>query len=324
MLAVANFHYIRKQFKSKYPSIFGLTPDQFRKQLKELSKYGIFVSQQEIIEGIPEAKKAILITFDDGLKEQFEVARPILQEMKIPFVCFVNTSNFTEGKVSLVHQIHLLRSLIAPAQLQKKIKEQAAIGLSEEEKNKALTHYNYDENEVAKLKYLLNFKINSSKLEKIITPLFTEYFNEKETASEIYMSQKQLLELWSENSLGSHGHRHDPLGLLSTEKVKYDLEKSQEFFVNNFGGKAQSFSFPYGSFEACKGLSQILLSCGFKLAFSMERAVNKNSSANALLLARYDCNDLPGGKNNVFERKNLFKGPNFSKWHVYENRTTNK
>lgn len=120
MLAVGNFHYIRKDFKAAYPSIFGVTPGQFRNQLKELAKYGKFVSQEDILNGIPKDEKAILISFDDGLKEQFKLAKPILDEMKIPFICFVNTSNFAEQKVSLVHQIHLLRSKIAPAELQKK------------------------------------------------------------------------------------------------------------------------------------------------------------------------------------------------------------
>ncbi len=113
MLAVANFHYIRRDFKTDHPSIYGVTPDQFRKQLRELAKQGRFVSQKEILKGIPEDNKAILITFDDGLKEQFEMAKPILDEMEIPYICFVNTSNFTEKKLSLVHQIHLLRSRIS-------------------------------------------------------------------------------------------------------------------------------------------------------------------------------------------------------------------
>lgn len=319
MLAVANFHYIRKDFNRAYPSIYGVSPYQFRKQLQELSKYGHFVSQEELLTGIAEDKKAILVSFDDGLKEQFELAKPILDEMKIPFLCFVNTSNFTERKVSLVHQIHLLRSKISPEALQEKIKEESSINLTDEERHKAVNHYNYDHEEVARLKYLLNFRLGISELGKIINPLFEKYFNENETATELYMTEEQLTVLWEQGSLGSHGHWHDPLGMLSQEQAKYDLEKSQDFFVSQFGKKAKTFSYPYGSFEACKNLSITLAETGFELAFSMERAVNKDLKENPFLLGRYDCNDLPGGKANIFKKKKLFENPEYSKWYLYEN-----
>lgn len=324
MLAVGNFHYIRKDFKAAYPSIFGVTPGQFRNQLKELAKYGKFVSQEDILNGIPKDEKAILISFDDGLKEQFKLAKPILDEMKIPFICFVNTSNLAEQKVSLVHQIHLLRSKIAPAELQKKIEKESTIQLTDEERNKAVNHYNYDEGEVARLKYLLNFRLGISELKKIINPLFEKYFDEYETATELYMREEQLAELWEQGSLGSHGHRHDPLGMLSQKQAKYDLEKSQEFFVSRFGEKAKTFSYPYGSFDACKNLSITLAETGFELAFSMERAVNIDPKENPFLLGRYDCNDLPGGKANIFQKENLFENPEYSKWHLYENGTSNQ
>ncbi|AVR43825.1 hypothetical protein C7S20_00245 [Christiangramia fulva] len=322
MLAVANFHYIRKSFETEYPSIFGVTPDRFRKQLQKLAKYGQFVSQKDILKGISEDKKAILITFDDGLKEQFELAKPILDEMKIPFICFVNTSNFSEKKVSLVHQIHLLRSRISPVELRKEIEKKWTIKLSDEEKNKAIIHYNYDEEEVARLKYLLNFRLGFEELRKIISPLFKDHFDKAEMANELYMGEEQLAELWGEGSLGSHGHYHDPLGMLPAEKVKKELEKSQEFFISRFGGRAKAFSYPYGSFEACKNLSIPLAKTGYEMAFSMERAINKNPAENPFLLGRYDCNDLPGGKANLFQRKNLFENPEFSNWHRYENGTS--
>ena len=119
MLAVANFHYIRTDFNSEFPSIFGRTPAEFEFQLQELSRQGKFISQQDILENrVSEEDRAILITFDDGLKEQFELARPILDRMGIPFICFINTVNFKEQKLSTVHKIHLLRSVLQPANIE--------------------------------------------------------------------------------------------------------------------------------------------------------------------------------------------------------------
>ncbi len=115
MLVVSNYHYIREDFTADYPSIFGITPKQFRLQLEELSKVGNFISQEELLNFRNKKfdKNYLLITFDDGLKEQYELAKPILDEMGIPFIFFINTSNYQEKTVSLVHKIHLVRSRLS-------------------------------------------------------------------------------------------------------------------------------------------------------------------------------------------------------------------
>ncbi len=96
MLIVSNYHYIREDFTAKHPSIFGLTPKQFRLQMEELSKAGSFISQKDLLKFRNKKfdKNYILITFDDGLKEQYELAKPILDAMGIPFIFFINTANF--------------------------------------------------------------------------------------------------------------------------------------------------------------------------------------------------------------------------------------
>ena len=326
MLAVANFHYIRENFDAKYPSIFGLTPGQFENQLEELAQHGEFVSQEELLD--PNKRTAegnfLLITFDDGLKEQYELAKPILDRKGIPFVCFINTSNFTENKVSLVHKIHFLRSLVSPLELEDRISELHSVNLNEEERKKAHIHYNYDPGEVARLKYLLNFKIQISDLKKIIDPLFNEVFTESDVAKNLYMDMNQLQNLWNTGSLGSHSHNHDPLGFLEAKEVQNELKMTQDFFEKNFGDRAKMFSYPYGSYEASKELSIPLKNAGFKYGFSMERAVNKDYQTNPYLLARYDCNDLPGGKANIFEEDEVFENPTLAKWHMYENGTFNQ
>jgi len=162
MLVVSNCHYIRESFDSKYPSIFGLTPKQFEDQLIELSKHGTFISQSELLNFLdkPFDKNYILITFDDGLSEQFELARPILKKLGIPFVFFINSMNYVEKKVSLVHKIHIVRSEISSEEIINFIKKDLNIGLNKKEKSLAKVNYNYDDEISANLKYLLNFKLN--------------------------------------------------------------------------------------------------------------------------------------------------------------------
>ena len=304
MLTVSNYHYIREDFSAPFPSIFGVTPIQFENQLVELSKLGKFISQQELIQEIDAILSSdinyILITFDDGLKEQFEIAKPILDKLKIRAIYFVNSLNFTEKKVSLVHKIHLLRSQISSKELLNHIQNEfssEAIYLTKEERNKAELHYNYDDNESAHLKYLLNFKLSSDQTTKVIDTLFFLNFDTNEVVSNLYMTANQLKELSRMNMLGSHTHSHFALGLLSSDEITTEIATTKEFIDNFEHHKQHAISYAYGSAEACQNPVQtIAKQHGYTIGFTMERGIN-DLTANKLLLKRFDCNDLPGGKN---------------------------
>ena len=326
MLIVSNYHYIREDFSAKYQSIFGLTSEQFRKQLEELSKHGDFISGDELLRHRDRAfeKNYILITFDDGLKEQFKLAKPILDEMGIPAIFFINTENFEEKKVSLVHKIHLVRSRLSSNEILHELKKQEVTTLTEKEKSLALFHYNYDGEQTAILKYLLNFKMSLPAQEAFISPLFDLLFEEQKMVSELYFDNKMLLDLNSTNSLGSHSHRHLPLGQLPKEELLKELKKTQTFFLKHFGRTSEIISYPYGSEEACQGISEEAENAGFKLGFTMERAANIDMKESPLLLSRFDCNDLPLGKNDLFQGKNIFSNPLLRKWHTHESSFTDK
>lgn len=317
MLAVANYHYIREDFSTKHPSIFGVTPREFKDQLEKLAKQGSFISMEELLRFKSKAfdKNHILITFDDGLKEQFQLAKPILDEMGIPFLCFINTSNFQEKTVSLVHKIHLLRSKIAAEELLRSLSKTFHTELDHKERNLAIAHYNYDDEQTAILKYLLNFKLDNTEQRKFIAQEFLRYFNEKKVVSGLYMEDDMLNELNLTNSLGSHSHHHLPLAKLPVGQIEEELVATQKFFKQKFKKNAQALSYPYGSKEACMSLSEKLKAHEFKLAFTMERAVNKEIFPDEMLLARFDCNDLPGGKANMFKTKPIFENPTLRTWY---------
>lgn len=326
MLIVSNYHYIRKDFTAPHPSIFGLTPKQFRMQLEELSKYGSFISGAELINFRKREfdRNYFLISFDDGLREQYELAKPILDEMGIPVMFFINTSNFEEKEVSLVHKIHLLRSQLSSEELLQALNDHNPLPLDQKEKVLAISHYNYDPEGTAVLKYLLNFKMSLEEQQGFIDPLFRQIYNEEKIAAELYFNREMLHRLHEQDSLGSHSHRHIPLGKISAKELNKELEQSQSFFRSNFGKNSNFISYPYGSAEASLGISAAVEKAGFQIGFSMERAGNKSLQKDSLLLARYDCNDLPLGKNDLFKGKDPFLKTNIRKWHRHENNSVDK
>src|SRR5258708_2694297 len=121
MLVAVAYHYIRDSFDSPYPSILGLTPDELSSQLDRLGRIAPFVSQKDVADAIAGRRKlperCWLLTFDDGLREQYDVAWAMLNRRGIPAVFFVNTEPIFEGKTATVHKLHILRSLVSPQAL---------------------------------------------------------------------------------------------------------------------------------------------------------------------------------------------------------------
>lgn len=304
MLITSNYHYIRPSYDAKYPSIFGLTPRQFQNQLKVLSAYGQFISQRDLLENTEEIirsdKKFLLLSFDDGLKEQYETAKPILDQQGIQAIYFINSINHLEKKVSMVHKIQLVRSVISPARLINEI-QNYNIKLSKVDEQKAIKHYNYDSEKAALTKYLLNFKLETSLRDKIIDQLFDEVFTEEHIAEILYMDINHLKVLGDEFSLGNHTHSHLALGLQTKETIIDEINQTKEFLQNSTQQEIVSISYPYGSCEACaQPVEDIAKKTNHKLGFTMTRNYSKHEDS-FLMLNRFDCNDLPGGKN-----ENLF------------------
>lgn len=303
MFIAVNYHYVRPSFTAKYPGICGITPAQFRSQLCELGRHGTFISpldlKRRIIDDAPLPAKAILITFDDGLKEQYEAAYPLLNELGIPGLFFVITKNMMEQTVATVHKIHLLRTIMPLADLISAVMKEArilgctAVELTEEEKDIAHRHYSFETPEVAEMKYYLNFKFNNAQQENIIHNIFSRYFNESEVFKNLYFNNEQLQELGERGYLGSHGHTHAPLSQLPGEELHSDMKASFQFLLQ-FMSQLFAISYPYGNFESCTTrVAEAAQKAGFACGFTMEKA-GVRSFSHPFLLPRFDCIDLPG------------------------------
>jgi peptidoglycan/xylan/chitin deacetylase (PgdA/CDA1 family) len=320
LLAAVNYHYIRKNFDYKYPSIFGETPEQFEKQLLELSKFGEFISQLDLNEYITNGKslpeKSILITFDDGLNEQYELALPVLERHNIPAVFFINTLPLVEKKILNVHKIHIIRSEISSDELFTFIKQYLHQEINEKElvKKSKLT-YKYDDEATARTKYILNFFLSEEEKNEAINKIFNEYFpgKEEEICSGLYMNKEAIKDLYKKGYLGCHGHEHTPLALSGEKIIESDIKTSKNILEKIAAGEIYSFSYPYGTYEATKGIAKILKRSGFNFAFTMERGIVSDFSQ-PFYLSRFSCTDMPLAKGYKYSDNNFFNHLPVNEW----------
>ena len=323
MLIAVNFHYVRPSFDSPYPGIHGITPEQLRSQLELLGGAGSFISPEQVREavrgGAPLPQRSILVTFDDGLREQVENAMPVLEALGVPALFLVNTAPVAQGRMSAVHQIHLLRSSLPPREFSERLDRHAraqGIELDLDRAESERHQYCYDPPEVGRLKYLLNFILPPDSRDRLVQACFDEMFpgQEAEISRGLYMGLDQLRMLGSQGLLGTHAHEHLPLGQLPPARAEELVRLSVEHLEAWTGRRPFALSYPYGAPASCPAaLAGIAADLGIDFALTMERAGNPGL-ARPHHLARFDCNDLPGGSRPLFDAGTLFESVPEAVW----------
>lgn len=319
MLIAINFHYIREEFAEPYPGIHGVLPDEFERQLDILGRLGIFVEGNEIAEAIaggrPLPKRSIVITFDDGLREQFNFAWPILKRKGIPAIFFINTATLVNHRPSRVHLMHYVRAHTAPKVLGSMVGtyfQAHGIEVPSDLEMKAAAQYRYDPPDIRKIKYMINMVMTDIQQQELLTGCIDVPIDS--FALSLYMTPEQIRELGDAGAIGAHSHEHVPLANLDDRQLQRQFECSEDAFQRIGLTDIRAFSYPYGSPTACsQRVAAVARQFGFVYAFTMERAANHNLDY-PMFLARYAQNDVPGGKSDNFVARDLFDTASASHW----------
>jgi peptidoglycan/xylan/chitin deacetylase (PgdA/CDA1 family) len=84
------------------PGVTSVSPETFREHMQYLAEHHQVLPLKEVIETLqnkqPLSDKAVVITFDDGYKNIYNNAHPILKEFSFPYTIFINPPVI--GKVS--------------------------------------------------------------------------------------------------------------------------------------------------------------------------------------------------------------------------------
>ena len=308
MLFIAvNFHYVQPEDSYPFPGIYPTPVDKLAAQLERIGEHFDFVSQNDLIDavngGAPLPDRACLVTFDDGLRSQYENALPVLTRQGIPAVFFVNALPYSERTPCLVHKIHWLRANLRPAEFLSAIDSSlvAATGQRLDQclppREAARRQYAYDDAETAQLKFLLNNVMPPATRDAVVSQVFARAVeNEADFCQCFYLSRDELTELHAHGFLGIHSYAHLPLSQLPAEDIRRDISRNLAVIQSIAGDGIRAVSYPYGGTEAVSHhVAACCQSLGLRVGFTMERAFNLTLEQ-PLLFARFDTNDTPGGK----------------------------
>ncbi len=290
---IINYHYVRNP-SPEWGGIHPCPAAEFERQVKFLSENYRFVSVPELYEAAKSGveEKMCAITFDDGLRDQYENAVPILRKYGATATFFIITSTLS-GSVPSAHKIHLLTSKIPvekliemfndflpAAQIDRRIPFDRRI--TDRRPNDSIATANFKEVMIAAPEDL-----RAGFLAKAFVDLL---INEGELSGELFMKELEIKALLAGGFYPeSHTHNHASLENYDLDFFRKDFAESNEKLAVVIGRQPIVMSYPHGrsNLETHSALAEY----GFKYAVTIEARCLR-ADDNPYMIPRYDTNHL--------------------------------
>ncbi len=260
LITIPYYHCVSNE---KLPHIYRLYKykniHNFNIDIEYFAKNFSIISLKQLISrinyGIKLPDNSLLITFDDGFKQIFDIIAPILHKKGIPAVFFINTDMLDNKLLSLDCKKSLILEKLNKSKNNIKrcvqILSQLHLPVSSNKFFNFLKQSRY----LHKYKFAVRYNINNiilsltwqqaSLLDEIANQLeidFEEYLLEHKP----YLTTSQIQSLVSDGfEIGSHGTDHIPYQQMNLSEKVEKTKKSFEILDNLFNIKYRAFAFPY-------------------------------------------------------------------------------
>lgn len=245
----------------------GLRPSWLAEHLDYLSRYYHFLSLSKLLEcyerhqSIP--PNSVVITFDDGFRDNFTNAYPILQQYHVPATVFLATGCVSSGDLPWPQQVGYMFQKTKVDKVSHVTTKEIPMPLkSLRDRNAARTSVREvlgrmprveRERSVAELSELLQVDIPRDRML---------------TWDQVKAMQNGGIEF------GAHSFSHPWMALLSSEEARWEMEVSLRDIQHHCGITRPSFVFPAGSFT--QDLVKMAISMGFRCVFQSHYSVRVN------------------------------------------------
>jgi len=311
------YHDVRDLDCTAYPKRYKLTSflsvKQFEQQLDFLQEKYQVISLNYLFKSCKNQKEfplppnAIILTFDDGLADHYNVVFPILALRNLTGVFFIPTRAITHHEIFPSHKIQFVLAAVSSEtevveQIFKcidKLRKDVSIA----ESNDVLLNYysrslwknNIWSSEMVFVTRILREWSTPELRNGIVDELFSKYVSvdEKGFARQFYMTEHQAkLMCKAGMEIGGHGLNSVNLAYLSYEDQKEDIEGSYQFVKSILESNSEVnsstdfvFSYPNGGYT--KETVRILNELNCSAAFTTQKDV-ATMSDNMLELPRFD------------------------------------
>ncbi|MGO9466506.1 MAG: polysaccharide deacetylase family protein [Isosphaeraceae bacterium] len=292
-LTVVTYHRIAEPAANPfYDPVISATPDSFRAQINWLCNRTRILTLDELIDRAQDGslghEPTVLVTFDDGYRDNFDVAVPILAERNVPATFFIPTAFFETPHLPWWDEIAYVikRTQISRFTLQRSLAERACpleIDLEMMARNTAI---------ITIIRAVLDDTIDDTRrfLDQLAARAEVAVDAESLGRS-LFMNWDQLRRLaesGAEFTIGSHSHSHSNLARLDVDSQRRELTESKQILETRVGREIKAFAYPYGwpgTFTS--GTKAIVAEAGYRLAFASREGVTRAGSFDPLEISRF-------------------------------------
>lgn len=236
------FHRVVESKISVFNGILEISQERFEFTINSLKRHNYdFISLNELPERLKSKarRKFAIITFDDGYKDNFTLAYPILKKHQIPFTIYLTTSFPDETAVLWWYF------------LEDTILDKSSLSFSYGGSNYHHDLFNMSAKQKA-FDSIRRFIINSSPFEvkeKVKAILGSDFQDMYSKTKELAMSWDEIKILSSDPlvNIGNHTANHYSLASLGEEEIKSEIFSSQKLIESQTGVSPKHFAYPFGS-----------------------------------------------------------------------------
>ena len=220
-----------------------------------------------LVQKQPLPPKAVSITFDDGYKDNYRFAYPILRKYNLPATIFLNTGFIGSSDACWDYKIYFAIWNTSKTELEIE-------GLGQYYLNSSADRRKARREIVARL-----MELSDSEKNHLVGRLLEELRVEipGEFGDEINLSWDEVMEM-SQNgiSFGAHTVTHPILTKLSVEEAREEIARSKKDIEERLGVPCASFAYPNGDFN--DEIVRLVVECGFTCAVTaIQRMVTRNA-----------------------------------------------
>lgn len=295
---IVKYHYIENPCEDR-GAFYPCSVSEFARQVSFLKNNFRITTVEEVL-GAAQNKspeRVCALTFDDGLKDQYENAVPILDQHGIKGAFFPITKTF-EGFLPATHKMHVILSLKDASKLIDMFNAFLADSFPHVadkfavDKTKRLTTQRkmYDDIPTANLKEIMNripHRIRDAFLDSVFGVL---RHDEKGVSRELFMSPEDVQRLNKKGHIvGIHGHSHEALDTIEESLAREEITVSKNILEEITKTQVAVLAYPQSAPQ--KKLDTMLKKRGIVFALGTERR-DVREDGNPYCLPRYDTNDI--------------------------------
>lgn len=244
-------------------------PTIFEAQVQYLASTANIITLKEYLDHIEERKpilnKSVVVTFDDGYKDNLTIALPILQKYGVPATFFIATGYIGTGKVKWEDELSCV--------IRRSKKESISISLPT---GNFPFDISSDKAKFQAIDYLVKVLSTFSQADRhqVLDQVKGQSDVKCDGQTGVMMSWDDVRQLANTPgfSIGSHTITHQRLTRISPDDVAFEITSSKVNLENEIGAPVALFAYPNGEFN--QDVISAVQRAGYSCAVTIEYGKN--------------------------------------------------